>query len=72
ERRRKRPRRINATAFLKMCPYGDMAFEENGLQRVSARFAGQGVFMVSGHPLKPRRYVKIFTYCPDSATNRPD
>ncbi|WP_079899754.1 hypothetical protein [Salmonella enterica] len=71
-RRRKQLHRINATAFLTWRPCDDVAFAQNGLQRVSARFSDLRVFMVSGHQLKLCRYVKIFTYRPDSATDKPD
>lgn len=61
-RRRKRLHRINATPFLTWCPCGDVAFTQNGLQRVSVRYRDLRIFMMSGHPLKLCRYVKIFTY----------
>ncbi|MDJ8030468.1 hypothetical protein LEF13_23300, partial [Salmonella enterica] len=67
-RRRKWLHRINATPFLTWCPCDDVDFVQNGLQRVSVRYSDLRVFMVSGHPLKPRRYVKIFTYQPHLQT----
>ncbi|EAW6549526.1 hypothetical protein FGH29_17305 [Salmonella enterica] len=63
-RRRKRLHRINVTVILTVCPCDDVAFAQNGLQHVSARYDDLRSFMVSGHPLKPHRYVKIFTYQP--------
>lgn len=44
---------------------------KNAPECLSARFSLCGVFM-SGHPVKPRQYVKIFTYWPTSATDKPD
>ncbi|EHA6692175.1 hypothetical protein JMB95_000712 [Salmonella enterica] len=68
----KRLHRTNATDFLHTRPYDGMDFGENVPERLTARYVNYGFFMVSGHPLKPRQYVKIFTYCPESATDEQD
>ncbi|EBN8528515.1 hypothetical protein D1X48_06745 [Salmonella enterica] len=49
DRRRKQLHRIDATPFLTWCPCDDVAFEKNGLKRLSARYRNLRVFIVSGH-----------------------